>query len=165
MNKYIKNYILSATNTIMSLVFPVITFPYVSRILGPDNLGLVNFVQAYGYYFTTLASFGISSYAIREVSKERDNKEKVDRISNEIFNLNLLFSIFSTVLYFIIVIIIPKFRVNFGLYLIYSVVIISNFMLLDWLLQSYDDYWFTTVRGIVIRTLSVISAAGVCAAH
>lgn len=157
MNKYIKNYILSVASTVMSLVFPIITFPYVSRVLGPDNLGLVNFAQAYGYYFTHLASFGISSYAIREVSKERDNKEKVDKIANEIFNLNLFFSVISTVLYFAIVIAVPKFRENFILYLIYSVVILSNFMMLDWLLQSYDDYLFTTVRSLIIRTLSVVS--------
>ena len=52
MNKYIKNYILSTANIIMMLLFPIITFPYVSRILGPSNLGIINFAQSYGYYFT-----------------------------------------------------------------------------------------------------------------
>ena len=85
MNKYIKNYILSVANTILSLMFPLITFPYVSRILGPSNLGIVNFAQSYGYYFVHIASFGVCSYAIREVSKVRDDKNKVKKISNEIF--------------------------------------------------------------------------------
>ena len=155
MNKYIKNFILSAVNTVMTLLFPIITFPYVSRILGPVNLGIINFAQSYGYYFIHIASFGISSYAIREVSKVRDDKEKVEKVSNEIFNLNMFFSILSTVLYFCGVFFVENFRENFVIFAIYSVVILTNFLSLDWLLQSFDDYYFSTIRNFIIRALSV----------
>lgn len=155
MNKYIKNYILSTANIIMMLLFPIITFPYVSRILGPSNLGIINFAQSYGYYFTHIAGFGISSYAIREVSKIRDDKEKTEKISNEIFNLNLFFSILSTILYFCGVFFVQNFRNNFVIFVIYSVVIFSNFLSLDWLLQSFDDYYFSTIRNLIIRVFSV----------
>ena len=157
MNKYVKNFILSAANTVMMLLFPIITFPYVSRILGSTNLGIINFAQSYGYYFTHIASFGISSYAIREVSKVRDDKEKVEKVSNEIFNLNLFFSLLSTVLYFCGVFFVRNFRENFIIFAIYSVVILSNFLSLDWLLQSFDDYYFSTIRNFFIRTLSVLA--------
>lgn len=157
MNKYLKNFILSSANTVMMLLFPIITFPYVSRILGPTNLGIINFAQSYGYYFTHIASFGISSYAIREVSKVRDDKEKVERVSNEIFNLNMFFSILSTLLYFCGVFFVKNFRENFVIFAIYSVVIISNFLSLDWLLQSFDDYYFSTIRNFIIRVLSVVA--------
>ena len=157
MNKYVKNFFLSAGNTALTLLFPIITFPYVSRILGPSNLGIINFAQSYGYYFTHIASFGISSYAIREISKVRDDKEKANKVSNEIFNLNLFFSIISTLLYFCGVFFVQNFRDNFIVFSIYSVVILTNFLSLDWLLQSYDDYLFSTIRNCIIRILSIIA--------
>lgn len=157
MNRYVKNYILSVANTVMMLLFPIITFPYVSRILGPTNLGIVNFSQSYGYYFTHIASFGINSYAIREVSKVRNDKKKVEKISNEIFNLNLFFSLLSTILYFCGVVFVQNFRDNLAVFAIYSIVILTNFLTLDWLLQSFDDYFFSTIRNLIIRILSVVA--------
>lgn len=157
MNMYVKNYFLSIVNTVMILFFPIVTFPYVSRILGPTNLGIINFAQSYGYYFVHIASFGINSYAIREVSKVRDDKDKVERICNEIFNLNLFFSILSTILYFCGVFFVQNFRDNFVIFAIYSVVILSNFLSLDWLLQSFDDYLFSTVRNLIIRVLTLFA--------
>ena len=141
----------------MSLIFPLLTFPYVSRILGPTNLGIINFAQSYGYYFTHIASFGISSYAIREVSKVRDDKEKVDKLSNELFNLNLFFSVISTILYFCGVFLVEKYRENFTIFALYSIVIFTNFLSLEWLLQSYDDYFFSTIRNLVIRIISIVA--------
>lgn len=157
MNKYIKNYLLSATNMLVSLLFPMITFPYISRILEPKNLGIINFVQSYGYYFTHIASFGINSYAIREISKIKDDPKKTEEISNEIFNLNLFFSLLSTVLYFSGVVLIENFRINFFVFAIYSTVILTNFLSLEWLLQSFDDYLFSTVRNFIIGMVSLIA--------
>ncbi len=157
MNKYVKNYILSSVNTFLTLLFPIITFPYVSRVLGPTSLGVINFVQSYGYYFIHIASFGINSYAIREVSKVRDDKAKVEKISNEIFNLNIFFSIIATMLYFSGAIFAQNLRENFVVFSIYSIVIITNFLSLDWLLQSFDDYLFSTIRNVIIRIIAIVA--------
>ena len=156
-SKYLRNYILSVTNTVIGLIIPIITFPYISRILGPDKIGVVNFVQSYAYYFMHIASFGIMSYAVREIARVRENKEEVERLGNEIFNINLFFSLFSGLLYLIIAFIVSKFRENFILYLVYSSTIFTNFLLLDWLFQAYDDYVFTTIRSIIIRVLSIFA--------
>ena len=139
----------------MMLVFPIITFPYISRVLGPSNLGCIYFAQSYGYYFVNIANFGITSYAVREVSRVRHDKEKVEKISNEIFNINFFFSIISTLLYFGGVLLVPNFRENALIFAIYSVVILTDFLSLDWLLQSYDDYLFSTVRNLIIRSIAV----------
>lgn len=157
MDKYIKNYILSVANTIAGVAFPLITFPYVTRVLGPANLGIVNFAQAYGYYFMHIASFGINSYAIRELSKVRNDNTKVYKVGNEIFNLNIFFSILSTLMYFIGVFSVDIFHENLTIFTIYSVVILTNFLSLDWVLQSFDDYCFSTVRNLIIRIVSVLA--------
>lgn len=157
MNKYVKNFILSASNTVMMLLFPIITFPYLSRILGPSSLGCIYFAQSYGYYFINIANFGITSYAVREVSRVRNDRAKVEKVSNEIFNLNFFFSIISTALYFAGVFIVPNFRENAIIFAIYSVVIFTDFLSLDWLLQAYDDYFFSAIRNMAIRVIALIT--------
>ena len=138
------------------LVFPIITFPYISRVLGPSNLGCIYFAQSYGYYFINIANFGIASYAVREVSRVRNDKAQVEKVSNEIFNLNFFFSVISTLLYFCGVFIVPQFRENALMLAIYSVVIFTDFLALDWLLQSFDDYLFSTIRNLIVRVLAVV---------
>ena len=64
-----KNAVLNTVKTFLALCFPLITFPYSSRILGPENLGKVNFAQSIVSYFAIFASLGISTYATREAAK------------------------------------------------------------------------------------------------
>lgn len=155
--KIFGNYILSVVNSLLSVVLPVITFPYVSRILGSSNLGIINFAQSYGYYFIHIANFGISSYAVREISRVRNDKEALEKKANEIFNLNFFFSVISWTLYCIGVITVPRLRENLVVLLIYSLIIISNFLTVEWLLQSFDDYLFSTVRSTIVRILSLVA--------
>lgn len=156
-NKYINNYILVSINTITNLILPIITFPYISRIIGPEYLGIINFATSYGYYFMHIANFGIASYAIREVSKVRDDINSVNKVSNEIYNINFLFSILSGIGYLIGVFFVSKLRVNALVFSIYSLTIFTNFLSLEWLFQAYDDYKFTTIRSITVRILSIIA--------
>lgn len=156
-SKYIKNYALSVTNTVAGLIIPIITFPYISRILGPEKIGVVNFVVSYAYYFMHIASFGIASYAVREMARVRDDKVQSERLGNEIFNLNLLFSLFSGILYLVVAFLVPRFRENYILYVFYSVTIFTNFLALDWLFQAQDDYAFTTARSVFVRLLSIVA--------
>ena len=82
------NGILNITKTFMSLIFPLITFPYVSRILGPENLGRVSFAQSIVGYFSLFASLGITSYGIREAAAVRNNKILLSTFVREIFIIN-----------------------------------------------------------------------------
>lgn len=156
-NKYINNYILVTINTVANLILPIITFPYITRVIGAEYLGIINFATSYGYYFIHLASFGISSYAIREVSRVRDSQEGVVKVSNEIYNLNILFSLLSGILYLIGVFTVSKFRENAFVFSLYSLTIFTNFLSLEWLFQAFDDYKFATIRSIGIRILSIIA--------
>lgn len=155
--KIFANYLLSVLNTVIALVIPIINFPYVSRVLGSNNLGIVNFAQSYGYYFMHIANFGISSYAVREVSKVRENPSLLKKKVNEIYNINFFFSVISWIMFMTGVIVVPKFRENAIVFFIYSVVILTNFLALEWLLQSFDDYFFVTIRNFVLRVAALLS--------
>ena len=84
------NAALNSFNTALSLIFPLITFPYASRVLHVNNLGKVGFSNNIVSYFVLLAGLGISTYAIREGARLREDKEKLSAFASEIFTINIL---------------------------------------------------------------------------
>ena len=84
-----KNAFFNVINTLMKLLFPLITFPYASRILLPDGIGKVNFANSVISYFALIASLGIGTYGIRESAKIRNNKEEFSQFFIEIFTINI----------------------------------------------------------------------------
>ena len=74
------NFVFNFIKVLLSLIFPLITFPYASRILLPEGIGKVDFANSIIAYFILIASLGINTYAIREGAKVRDDKEKLSKI-------------------------------------------------------------------------------------
>ena len=83
------NAFLNGLKSILNLLFPLITFPYVSRVLGVKGIGIYNYSNSIVSYFLLIAALGISTYAIREGSKYRDNNEKIGKFASEVFTINL----------------------------------------------------------------------------
>lgn len=83
-----KNFIMNVILTASSLIFPLITFPYVSRILLPEGTGRVAFVLSIISYFSMVASLGIPTYGIRACAQVRDDQEKLSQTVQEIFIIN-----------------------------------------------------------------------------
>ena len=92
------NAILNGGKTVLNMLFPLITFPYVSRVLQSENLGKYNFSQSIITYFIMIAGLGISQYAIREGAKYRDNREQYENFASEVFSINIISSLISYVL-------------------------------------------------------------------
>ena len=85
-----QNIALNLFRTLLSLLFPVITFPYASRILLPGGIGRVAFARSFVDYFIIIATLGISTYGIRETAKVRDNRQELSKISREIITINMI---------------------------------------------------------------------------
>lgn len=81
------NIILNGLNTITGIVFPIITFPYAARILLPEGIGAINFLNAIIGYIILVTSLGIPMYAVKEIAKFRDDKLKRDILTVEILSL------------------------------------------------------------------------------
>ncbi len=86
------NAAMSALKTLMSVIFPLITFPYASNVLQVENLGKVNFANSVCGYFMLFAGLGIASYAVREGSRYVNDREKLSEFASEMFSINLLSS-------------------------------------------------------------------------
>ena len=80
-----KNAVLNIIRTLLSIIFPLVTFPYVTRVLGPVGLGKTQFASNFISYFVMFAGLGIGTYGIREIAKKRDDKQELSKVFKEIF--------------------------------------------------------------------------------
>lgn len=151
-----KNAILNSIRIIMTIVFPLITYPYVTRVLRAENLGKVNFASTTLSYFALIAVLGLTNYAGREGQQYRDNSKKLSIFCSELLTLNLLTTIFAYVLLIVTCICVNKLHPYIGLLAIYSTTIVFSTLGMEWLYTLYEDYLYITVRSIVIQFVSLI---------
>lgn len=151
-----KNTVLNLIKTVMSVIFPLITFPYVSRVLQPENIGKFNFGATYVGYFSLLASLGISTYAIRECSKVRNNRKELDKLSSQLFSINMVTTVIAYVALFVVLFSYPKLNAYIRIILIESVSIIFSTLGADWINSAMEDFKYITIRSIAFQVISLI---------
>lgn len=151
-----KNIAFSLIKQVLKVFFPIITFPFVSRILLEDNLGKYNFGLSIISYFSILASLGISSYAIREGSRIRSDKNKINRFASEIFTINLLSTLSSYILLMVLVIAWPKLHNYKMLLIIQSLTIVAGTFGVDWINSIYEDFEYMTKRYVFVKLISLV---------
>lgn len=150
------NFVYNLLNTSLGILFPLISFPYASRILMAERIGEVNFFQSIIQYVLLLTSLGIPMYAIREIAKVRDNVALRNKTLLEILILNLILTVLGYCIIFIILMTVDKVQVNVPLFLILSLSIILTTVGCDWFYQGVEDFKYITIRGIVVRSLALI---------
>lgn len=150
------NAIYAFLKTFMNIAFPIITFPYVSRILTPESIGSVNFSNSIIQYFIILASLGINTYGTREAAKLKNDKEKLSAFAQEIFTINLISTIISCILFFILLFKIQFFKPYFTLMLISCTKIFFNLISFDWLYTAEEEFKYITLRSIFFQIISLI---------
>ena len=93
------NALLNGIKQCCSIIFPLITFPYISRVLGSDGYGKYSFSSSVTSYFILLAALGIYTYAIREGAKIRDNQKSINQFCSQVFSINVCSSVTVDTLY------------------------------------------------------------------
>lgn len=140
----------------VSTFFPIITFTYVSHVLGAEKLGVYSFSQSVVNYFLLLAALGISTYAIREGQTVRDDRIKLRQFVSEVFLINLIMTIISYLLLWGLMLVWPKlfpYRTTIG---IISLTILFTTIGRDWVNTLFEDYLFITIRTIIIQVLTLL---------
>lgn len=150
------NTVLNVIKQLCSVLFPLITIPYVTRILQATNYGKVNFGSSIVSYFTLIAAFGITNYSIREGGQIRNDKEKFAKFANEIFTINLLSTCIAYSGLILVLFISPKIRSYSILILIQSITIILSTLGANWINTIFEDYLFITLRYIVMQVVSLV---------
>lgn len=156
-NKFIGvNALLNAIKTIFSIIFPLITFPYISRVLGVENIGIYNFSTSVVSYFTLLAGLGINTYAIREGARYRNNKEDISEFCSEVFSINLISTLISYGILAVSLFFLPSLHDDALIIMILSVSICFTTLGCEWVFNIYEEFWYITIRTILFQILSVI---------
>lgn len=150
------NALLNSMKTVMSLIFPLITFPYVSRVLGAANIGKINYSLSIVSYFSLFAALGISNYAIREGAKIKHDQESLTRFARQIFTINLISSGIAYAAFLIVVFAIPSLHSYLVLLFIQSLAIGFTTIGVDWLYSIFEDYFYLSVRTIAVQFASLI---------
>lgn len=150
------NAMLNSIRTIMSIIFPMITYPYVTRILQADTLGKVNFSSSLIGYFSLVAVLGLTSYAAREGVQYRDDKRKLNNFCHELLTLNLCTTILAYIILVIVIKISPKLHEYIFLLIIYSATILFSTLGMEWLYTLHEDYVYITIRSLIIQMVSLI---------
>lgn len=150
------NAVLNSINAVMSVLFPLITYPYVTRVLLADNLGKVNFASSIIGYFALIAGLGIAAYAAREGVQYRHDRTKLSQFCSEIFTLNVITAIVSLLLLTACCLLIPQFRNYAVLLSIYSLTIVFSTIGMPWLYTLEEDYLYMTMKAIGIQAITVV---------
>lgn len=150
------NALLNTIKTISNICFPLITFPYISRVLQPENLGKINFGVAYVSYFSMIASLGITTYAIRECASVKNDKDELGKRASEIFSINICTTIVAYILLIISLLTLKKVDNYRELIMIQSMSIMFVTLGTEWLNSAMEDFAYITWRTIFFQAVSLI---------
>lgn len=138
---------------ILATVLPLITTPYVSRILGAENLGIYSYAATYANYFTVVAMLGFSNYGAKTIAGNRGDKETLAEMYFGIRKLQLMSSSLMMILYVIFILTFQK--ENLTLYIIESIWIINCFLDVNWFFFGLEEFKLTVTRNLIIKLLSI----------
>lgn len=150
------NAFLNGLRSVLNLLFPLITFPYISRVLSVQGIGIYNFSNIYVNYFILIAGLGIATYAVREGAKYRNQKKKIEEFASQVFSINIFATIIAYLLLFLSLVIFKNLNNYVTCILIFSLQILFTTLGTEWIYTIYEDYAYITIRSIAFKILSII---------
>lgn len=151
------NSVLNMFRMLLTVLVPLITFPYTSHIFLTNGNGKLNFALSITQIFTLFASLGIYTYGVREGSVVRNSREKFSKLAHELLSINIASTILSYIVFFCLVLFYKPFEHYKLLLLIDSFIIGFTALGLDWVYGVYEEYKYITVRQIIVQIFVLIS--------
>lgn len=150
------NFIYSSILTLSNFVFPFLTFPYVSRVLGVNNIGIYNWVGGIVQYFTFFSMMGIAIVGIREVAKNKSDKLELSKTFSSLLMLTLISTLIAIVILLILTATVPKFTDYKQMFYIGAVNIFVNLFLVEWFFKGVENFKYITIRSLIVKSVYVI---------
>ena len=149
----IKNYLYNVFYQLFILIVPLITMPYISRVLGPTGSGINYLTSANTQYFILLGSLGITLYGNRQIAYLRDNKQRVSQAFWEIFLLRCLTTLVALSSFYIFVYFNHTYQ---GAYLMQSILIIATALDISWFFMGVENFKVTVSRNVIVKIFSIL---------
>lgn len=138
-------------------IFPLITLPYLARVIGVDSFGKIAFAGAIIVWFQTVADWGFNYTATRDVAKNREDKEKVSQIFSNVLWARCILTLFCFILLIILIIFVPKFQEISLLLLITFLMIPGHILFPDWFFQAMEKMKYITILNLISKLLFTIA--------
>jgi polysaccharide transporter, PST family len=152
-----KNFTSLSILQITNYLFPLITLPYLVRVLGPEKYGLVNFALAFIAYFVTISDYGFNLSVTKQISIFRNDKLKVDEIFSSVLLSKILLGIISVIILMVLTICIQMFRTDADVFLFSFGIVIGNILFPIWFYQGIEKMNYISIVQISIRLVFTIS--------
>lgn len=149
-----KNFIYNIVYQILILIIPLITAPYLSRVIGAEGVGTYSYTYSIVYYFMLLCLLGVNNYGNRSIAKVREDKEKLSKTFWGIYIFQLLMGIVMLIMYILYVFIFENSYKNIAL--IQSLFIVSAMLDISWFYFGLEEFKMTITRSTLIKILNVI---------
>ncbi|MHB8131766.1 MAG: oligosaccharide flippase family protein, partial [Mobilitalea sp.] len=153
--KTIKNYLYNVSYQIVSIVIPIITTPYISRVLKVDGVGQYSVSAAIINYFILFGMLGIASYGSREIAYVRDDVNKISKTFWEINLLRFITMGIALVVYAIFILVFLSDNLKL-LYLVQIFTLFASLFDISWYFIGLEDFKKTSIRNIIVKLFSVI---------
>ncbi|MBR6727944.1 MAG: flippase [Clostridia bacterium] len=139
------------------MVFPLIVFPYISRVLLPDNVGKVNFGTAFISYFALIASLGCSAYAIRACSAVKNDRAQLSYVASQIFSINIYTTFLAYICLAASLIFFRQLDSYRILIIVQSTSILLSTLGADWINTAMEDFKYITLRTFGMQLVSLVA--------
>nr|WP_320118760.1 flippase [uncultured Marinifilum sp.] len=152
-----KNFAFNSILTVSNYIFPLLTFPYISRVLGVSNVGLCNFTDSVINYFILFSMLGISAVGIREIAKSKVDHKKLNSTFSSLLFLNAISTFIALISLLLAVIFVPKLHENWELMFLGGVKLLFNCLLTEWFFRGIEDFKYITIRSVIVKAIFVVS--------
>lgn len=149
------NMALNVILTISSIIFPLISMQYVTRVLGPDGMGKVYFATSVITLFSMFAELGIPVYGIRACARVRDDRAALSRTVHELMLINLITCVAVYIVFAAALVSVPVLRQSRALLMIMSSGMLLNALGAEWLYKALEEYRYITIRTIFFKTAAL----------
>lgn len=152
-----KNYFFSVAQALVNLFFPILSFPYASRVLGPEGLGKMQSVLAFAQYLALFAALGIPIYGIKAIAAVRDDVQKINKTFSELMLIYFGMSVLVSIIYFTIISSFDYFNSSQSLYLHAIWLTLLAFSYTDWYFQGIENFKILAWRSVFIKSVALIA--------
>lgn len=150
------NFIMNVILKVSNIIFPLITFPYVTRILGVGGIGKVTFASSVVAYFVLFSSLGIPTYGTRICAQCRNDRAKLSKITHELLIISSLATCIVYIAFLVVLFLTPKLRKDTNLMMISSLSIALTGVGMEWFYQAIEQYDYIVYRNLLFKFLSVV---------
>lgn len=153
----VKNFTSLSLLQLANYIFPVITLPYLVRVLGPEKYGVINFAAAFSAYFVIITDYGFNLSATQEISVNRNDKEKVSEIFSSVLTIKIILFFLSSGIFFLIVNMFELFSNDAGLYSIMFIGVVGIVLFPLWVYQGVEKMKYILIINVAIRSVTIVS--------